>query len=722
MNLKDFLASREKPPELYWSLVIEPGWVQAGIWYIGETEAEVVSVSPGAAWETEDELIGASDAALSSSVQQLPEDYPEPSKTVFGVPSAWVKNGEIQEEFLSKIKNICTELSLNPVGFVVIPEAIAHLYKSQEGSPLSAIIIGLGKEFLEVTAFKLGNLVGTTSVSRSVSLIEDVTEGLTRFKEAQPLPSRIIVYDGKGGELEEAKEALMQATWEEEKIKFLHTPKVETITSDKKVIATSLAGAAEIGKVSKVSTKEEEVMPPAEEVENLETPEEDLTPDEIGFVVGEDVSATAAPKIQEKVFEQKPVNIPPPQPKITTTSFAGKVKNILKKLPTGFITGPKIKTTPSGKKNFVAVPIIFGILLIAAAISWWFLPKANVTIFVSPKNFSQDVNISFSVNGKDDPAGGIIPATALNDQVSGDKTKATTGTKLIGDKANGSVTISNGNPNAINLAAGTFIASSGGLKFTLGSEASVSGQLLPGSPGTASVNVSANDIGAQYNLAKGEIFSVGNFSKSLVAAVSQADFAGGSSQEIPAVNKEDQTSLEDSLKSELTDKAKNDLQAKVDASQIFTDLADTKIVSETFDHKIGEQADNLKLSLNLNVTGIAADREKLLSYARGILKDKIPQGYVLRDSQISFKFTFVDSKDGLYNYKVTLSANFLPQVNTDSIISQIAGKTPKVAENYLDSIPGFNRAEVKVTPSLPSFLQTLPHERGNITIDVTAEQ
>ena len=174
MNLKNFLVNRDKPPELYWSLVIETGWAQAGIWYIGESVAEVISISPPAAWETEDELTGAVDAALSSAVAKLPENYQEPSKTVFGVPSAWIKGGEISDEYLARIKDICTDLSLNPVGFVVLSEAIAHLYKSEEGSPLSVIILGLGKEFLEISVFKLGNLVGTSQVARSVSLIEDV--------------------------------------------------------------------------------------------------------------------------------------------------------------------------------------------------------------------------------------------------------------------------------------------------------------------------------------------------------------------------------------------------------------------------------------------------------------------------------------------------------------------------------------------------------------------
>ena len=201
MNIKDFFASRENPPDLYWSLIIEPGWVQAGIWYIGADVANVISVSPGAAWESEDELVGATDAALSSSIQKLPENYKEPSKTVFGVPSSWVEGGSIKEEHLERIKKVCTELSLEPVGFVIISEAIAHLYKSEEGAPLNAVIIGLSRESIEISIFKLGNLAGSTTVARSVSLIEDVTEGLSRFEVASPLPSRFIVFDGKEGEL-----------------------------------------------------------------------------------------------------------------------------------------------------------------------------------------------------------------------------------------------------------------------------------------------------------------------------------------------------------------------------------------------------------------------------------------------------------------------------------------------------------------------------------------
>src|SRR3990167_8992116 len=115
MNLKDFFALQNgRENDFYWALVIEPGWVQAGLWMIKEEKAEVIAVSPGTTWAEENELIEACDTALSAAVQNLPEDIGEPTKTVFGVPPSWVSQGQIKEEFLTKIKKVCIDLSLEP--------------------------------------------------------------------------------------------------------------------------------------------------------------------------------------------------------------------------------------------------------------------------------------------------------------------------------------------------------------------------------------------------------------------------------------------------------------------------------------------------------------------------------------------------------------------------------------------------------------------------------
>jgi hypothetical protein len=360
---------------------------------------------------------------------------------------------------------------------------------------------------------------------------------------------------------------------------------------------------------------------------------------------------------------------------------------------------------------------------IGGGLYWWFYPKAKVVVFVTPKRFEQQVQLSFSPSGVSDAAAGTVPAQVITDKVAGDKTKSTTGTKLIGNKATGSVQIANGNGTAINLAIGTALSSSAGLKFVTNSQASVSGQILPGSPGTAKVDITAFDIGAQYNLAKGEVFSIGNYSKVMVAGTSLADFSGGSSQEISAVSKDDQANLETDLKRELLQNAVNDISAKVSGNQIFVnDLAGLDTVSENFDHKIGDQADSIKLSLNLSATGIAADRVKLIEYAKGVLKDKIPSGFVLNSDQIDFKFMFSAEENGNYLYDVTIGANFLPQIDKQKIIGRIVGKTLSVTENYLNSIPGFGHAEITLKPKFPGPLGTLPRIPQNITLEVSAEQ
>lgn len=730
MNLKDLLTMKDSPPELFWALVIEKGLVQSGIWYIGEGKAEVVGIGSGIPWESEEELIEATDAALSSAIQKLPDNYPEPSKTVFGVSTSWVKDGEISPENLGKIKKLCTELSLTPVGFVVLPEAIAHLYKSEEGSPLNAIVLKSGSESLELSVFKLGNLAGTTEVSRSVSLVDDVIEGLSRFEGAAPLPTRFIVYDGKEGALEEVKQNLIQANWGEGKINFLHTPQVEILPTDKKVLATALAGGAEIGQATAVEKSEEEteeIPPEVEKTEEVLQVEKPVSAENMGFSVNTDVSTLKKEEVENVI----PVPITPPPAPAPTQQIAVPVKtaaDYLSKSKSLFhsfsnkLFPKSIPGVPNKNKWLIIALIVLGVVALTTIILWWFVQTAKVTIYVTPKRAEENVQIIFDTNGQYDKNAGVIPAKALTDEVSGEKTKSTTGTKLIGNKATGTVQIANGNGTAINLAAGTLLTSSSGFKFVTAGEASVSGQLLPGSPGTATVNVTAYDIGAQYNLAKGEVFNVGNYSKALVAATSAGDFSGGSSQQISAVSKDDQTNLETELKNELGQNIKSDLSAKTPEDRILVrDLAALDITSENFDHKVGDQADSLKLSLTLNATGLAADRANLLEYAKGVLSGKAPDGYSLSSDQIDFKFTLVSGIDGKYTYDVVVGGNFLPVTDTAKIKNLILGKTTAVATEYLNSVTGFDHADVTLKIKFPGALKTIPRIAKNITIDIRPE-
>jgi len=736
MDLKDFLASRSnRDKEYYWSLVVEPGWIQAGIWEIVGEKAQVVSVGPPTAWETDMELIGAADAALSSVVQNLPEDIKEPSQTVFGVPPSWVDKGQIKEEFLSKIKSICSDLSLNPTGFVVLTEAIAHYIKTEEGAPLNAVIVGIGRDFLEIAVFKLGNLLGNMSVARSVSIVDDVAEGLSRFASAEALPSRIIVYDGKEGELEDAKQLLIETNWDSvDKVKFLHTPKVEILQSEKKVLATALAGASEIANidvVEKIEKKEplEEMAQSEYEHKNIVIPEKELSAEDLGFVLDEDVASKKLTQEDVAKREEKERLAEPMQPLANKTrnsfplTFVNKVKFAINKVfanKGGKIVLPGFR----GDKLFVSGIALLLAIFVLFFVFWWFYPKAVVRIYISPKKFEEKVSVAVDpLKGEVDLTNMVLPGEILTAEVSGDKTKQTTGTKKVGDRAKGSVKIQNGTSSIINLKEGALLLAANSLEYNLASSASVSAALSPSIPGTQVVDVIAYDIGAEYNLAKDESFKVANYPKADVDAVAVSDFTGGSSREITAVSADDQKSLENDLLAELLKKARSDFETNLSSEKYLIDNSLTATSSsKMFSNKVGDEATNIKLSLDEKVNALAVAKKDLVAIAMKVLEGSVPSGFVLRGDQLLFEFDSPNDQKEKSSFELRIIANFLPEIDTSTLAGEITGKNSLFVEQHLSLIAGFSRAEINIRPRFPGKLGTLPRISKNITIELVGER
>lgn len=749
MSLKDILpAKKEEPKEYYWALTIEPGWVQAGVWRVFEDKTQVVATSPATPWELEEELVSAVDTALSASIKNFPDDTPEPSKAVFGVVASWVSKGQIKEEHLGKIRKICSELSLKPLGFVLLPEAIAYLVKSEEGSPANAVVLGVSKEHLEVSIFRLGKLVRTSQVARSLSVIDDAVEGLTRFTQDESFPSRFILYDGKAEELEEVKQALLKANWDDfGKLKFLHTPKIEAVSSERKVHAVALAGASELADVTTLQAvkeeKEEVEEQEGEEVEILEDAalsKEAISPQELGFAVGQDIAAvkreteevvpppsTYGQKqdVVAKTRDQEPAM---PQKETKRLKLFGKsnifkiIKNKLSMLSIGFIK-PKPGVALS-KKTFIFGSAFFVAILLGGLAFWWFYPKAVVTVYVSPRKLDEKVGVTIDTDaGSPDFSNRVLPGNILKATVSGDRTKSTTGTKTVGEKARGEVALYRVGP-GLTLALGTKLSGPNTLEFTLDESVAVASGSAS-TPGITKALVTAVDIGAQYNLAGGTAFSVGNYSTADIEAKNESSFSGGSSREISAVSQEDQLSLEKELTEELMNQAKQDLLRKLASDKFF--IEETLIASpsaRTFSNKIGDEASSLKLSLSLATRAITVNEGELNNFAQEVLKDKIPEGFVLRSEQIDVDFDFEGEVNGKFELETAILANLLPEIDPVEVARKIAGKYPSLVKDYLNrEIPGLARAEISFRkPRLPGKLGNLPRIAKNIEVIIAAER
>jgi hypothetical protein len=750
MSIKDILpGKKEEKLEYIWSLVIEPGWVQAGIWRIRKGKAEIVFSGPSSAWELDKELVDKVDTALSSAIQNYPEGAKEPDKCVFGVVSSWVSDGQIKDTYLSKLKKICTDLSLTPVGFVVLPEAIAHNVKLQEGSPLSACVLGVYGQSIEITLFKLGDIVGNTTVARSVSIIDDLSEGLTRLGVSDTLPSRFVLYDGKEGELEEARQSLLKANWDDfDKFKFLHTPKVEVVKPDEKIEAVSLAGASEMAGVSVLRDEESKDVLLKKEIEKggkrdskrvdgvSDGYKHEMSPEDLGFVLEEDIDQkkVAEEEVRGKdVFEKEvddeesnvvPVKVEKGKLKVKGALISRILLKVGKVRSSIFgETGLIGRFRTSEKRHFVIGFFFFILILVFGFVFWWFFPKATVTVYVSPHSLREKISLEVDANIESSDYGeGVLKGNVLETSVSGEKTKSTSGTKVVGERAKGEVVVYRVG-SELDLSAGVVLQGPGNLKFSLDENVTLASGSAS-SPGSTKVRVTASEVGSEYNLAVGTNFTVGNYSTSDLEAKNEESFSGGTSYEINAVSAQDQKDVLADLRVELKDIAKNKLVDMLPEDDFYVDGSIIATVSSRiFDKKVGDEASSVKLNLTLSATCLVVNKSELLELSRLILKDKIPEGFVLRDEQIELSFESVENTGPVYDLELTIDTNLLPEIDTDEIVEKIRGKYPPLARDYLTrEVSGFVRAEVRLRPNLPGKLGTLPRVAENIEIEVAAEK
>ena len=252
MEINTFLSKirhQEKPKkELFFAFQITKELVKTAIWTIDEGEIKVLSLGDSKSWQNEEDLLTNLDASLSQALSVLPEsEASEPNKVIFGLPPDWVADDKIVTEKAALLKNIVEKLELSPLGFVVIPEAIIHYLKTSEGLPPTAILLGLEKQEVTVTLVSLGKIIGSHVVVRSGNLGADLAEGLSRLDSVGPFPSRILLYDGPLL-VDQARQELLNYSFGEANINFLHLPKVETLPLESDIQAVALAGGQEFAK------------------------------------------------------------------------------------------------------------------------------------------------------------------------------------------------------------------------------------------------------------------------------------------------------------------------------------------------------------------------------------------------------------------------------------------------------------------------------------------
>lgn len=726
--LSKFAAEKKEEPEPFLALEISHHFVKSAIWQVSESKTQLISFGGVENWDGQDldELVVLADASIAKAVE-LQEK--EPHQVLFGLPETWVDADKIVPPRLRELRQLSAKLDLKPLGFVVTTEAVISYLKILEGVPLNAILVRLLESEVAISLVKGGKLQGTQVVGRSEELGADVYEGLGRFGQKEGLPPRILVFNADSS-LEKEEQSLISFDWGR---LFLHFPRVEVLDKEFSIKAVAIAGGWEVAKAQGLVAQSRKLFrqEPERLVQKVEEEIKEESAQSLGFVIDQDIQSSQKVKKEEEVVE-KPVAKPVKKTKkiFPFSQFGfGPLKNTLFSL---FKIPQKLfrRLTPKWQFSFTLIFLaLFLALLIGSAFAfYWYAPSAKVTLFVKAKNFSDEVKIIVDPDSSSiDFDQFILPGQKVSATVSQSGETPVTGEKVVGDKAKGEVTLYNKTFESQSFPEGTVLIGPEGLEFLTDSEAEIAsasaeekegGQVI--TYGKQKVSVTAADIGPDYNFEAGKEFNPKGFSADAYYAKNEAALSGGTSRKIKVVAEEDEEKLLKELSEKLKKEAATNLRDKISSDQeLFEEGIAIEIVSQKFDKETGDEAENLKLDLEVKAETLTFSHQDLKDLLLKQIEDAIPEGYQLQESETKVGIKGSEFKDGQTRFKGTVDAKLTTHFDLGKIKEEIKGKYPQVTQEYFEKLPGYKKVEIEISPAfLPVKLKTFPKKAEKINIEV----
>lgn len=741
--LEKIFKKGEKETKYYLVLLFNEEKIKAAVFKKEGNKGVIIGFSEVETRGDWEEIVKSADLVITKASNEVPQE--QIKEVIFGIPSSWVENNKIKESYLLNLKKLASDLSLDPIGFIVKEESLVHYLSKKEGAPITAVIIGFKKKSFSLLISSVGKIlgIGEGSFKEGVFLCEEILRVIKeRFSAIGPLPSKIVLY-GDTQELETIKQELLSYPWLT-KANFLHFPKIEIQDSFFDLNALVFSATTEMGinlekEIEQRGEEEKhkltgEDFGGREKLQSEETKKKEIISEveDFGFVkdkdIAEEVGLMVSDLTKTKGGEEEKLETQQKEKPFIENTF--KIKSPFSIFPalSRFSLNLGILEKFKDYKLFILVPFV--LILIFLLIYWYFLLKAEVVLFVLPKTLEKEEIVLvdskvtiFSTKEKK------IPGFVTEVTEKGTKTIKTTGKKIVGEKARGEVTIFNKTNYPKKFSSGTIIFGPNNLRFSLDEDVTVASQSSSVSsdesvvltPGKAKVKVTALEIGSEANLPKNTEFKIADYSTSDFKAKNEEEaFSGGVSREVSVVSSEDQDKLLSLLTNELLKRAKSEMKNKVkEGMSLIEESLESKIRDKKFNKKLGEEANEITLELSLDFKAILYNQSDLEELLLQVLTKTVPQGYDYRKEKINVEIKEVkkEKNKGL-TLKVFCKVNLLPKIDIEKVKRDLAGKNFQVASSYLEEIPGVVGFTSKITPRLPGFLYTFPVKKDNIKIEV----
>ncbi|MFH1959195.1 MAG: hypothetical protein ABIJ22_02620 [Patescibacteria group bacterium] len=688
MGLPKVFKSQKLVDKFYLAILLSNSSVQAALWQVNQDGISIIKKSTKRTYQGQDQAIVESDKIL----QELGKQSENVNEVVFGLAPTWVENQGVVTAKKPLLKSITQELDLNAVGFVIISEALARQL-AVNNPRLTTLLVEFSQQELYLSLIDQGKLISTKFVGRSDQTIADMTEALARLiahlEEEIKLPSKMLLnsLELNQAELKEQQQLLLEHDWVNSH-PFVHPPTVEILDSD-----LALEAVVKQGGIS------------------------------VAGVLAEVKDSKPKPKIKkEPKIPQDPLITKKPELFLPDRSHKNKSNKLQSRIKM------KIFSWFSYHKFFAIAGFISGFLALGV-IGWIWLStniQAQVIMSLDTQTISNETTVILDPDiASSDTEKLILAATTIKNQTSGSQTKEATGTKLVGDKATGKVIIYNTTDGEKIFEKGTKLTK-GDLAFTLDEEvkvASASVKEISGGEskeyGKTEANVTALNIGSDYNLSKETELQIASFDPGTYSATTIEAFTGGSSREIRVVSLGDKEELLEELTQKLIAKANKVMQAEMDNGCYLVETNMAQVDKKLFTAEIGDEVGSVTLDLELTAQALSYETKDLIPLAQKVLEAKIPQGYTLANSepQILSAPDQEATKSGAVTLVVNITAQAKPDLNLDDLKQVILGKKINEAKQVLVANDAVNSVEVRFIPEFAiRFYPRMPKDPAKIEI------
>lgn len=381
---------------------------------------------------------------------------------------------------------------------------------------------------------------------------------------------------------------------------------------------------------------------------------------------------------------------------------------------------------------------LFIILILGLWLAYTMLPLVRIKMYIESKPVSVEKVFSGDTTVTSfDFEKGSVPVKKEEVEKSGSDNTNATGTAYRGEKAQGVVRLTYyygpGDEEIVTVPEGTTLtttASPSGLKYvtTIAVTINASEGIFK------DVAVQASEVGEQYNISSGNLFTVSGFAEDDLTGTNTAAMSGGNREQYTVFSKKDRDDVVKDLKEDAFNEAEDDLRAEAtDGWELIESTIKSEVDGDPeTDVPVGAEADIVNVSIKTKSSALYYRRSAIEDEIERVLTEAASDQDLFEsstdaplelDQDVEQTMTVEEVKGETVKIKLIASSRVKPEIKREDIIEQLKGKSWEEGLLILEDLSFATKpTETEFAPSyFPMWARNFPGRQGRILITIIEE-